>query len=391
MLSLSEDLPIINKKYVLIKKIGQGAYGQIYKAKNLETRDYVAIKFEKHELVSEESDSGNQFDILSVNSNLIREIKVLIQLQKSQGFPKIYAYGYENGYLYMVLSNLGFNLFKNLKKCKGCFSLDTVSKIAIQTLERLSLLHSKGYVHRDIKPENLLCGLNKDKETIYLIDFGLSKYYLNEKKQHMQFQIKKPFIGTLKYASINAHKGYEQSRRDDIMSLGYTLILFLKGSLPWHEFRFEDIHTKLAKIQEMKEKTAYDELTDDIHPNFKKFMQYGFELGFFAQPNYDYLISLFIEMLEGKDLKHFDWDSKIRKAYLEKIPKSSKRLILGAYVDFEKINKKQDERNRNHLKGESSIFSEDSNNDEINKIETKLSQLLISSIQSKNNLIFFFY
>jgi len=99
-------------------------------------------------------------------------------------------------------------------------------------LTRLEILHNLKIIHRDIKPENMVIGLGKESKVIHLIDFGLSKYFANENGEHIIFQTKKGMIGTRRYASVNTHKGYSSSRRDDLESLGYVIIYFLKGHLP---------------------------------------------------------------------------------------------------------------------------------------------------------------
>ena len=106
--------------------------------------------------------------------------------------------------------------------------------IAEQALIRLKALHNNGLIHRDIKPENFAPGLGNDAETIYLFDFGLVKEYIEgESRRHIPYKEGIELTGTLRYSSVNAHLGIEQSRRDDLESLGYALIYMAKGSLPW--------------------------------------------------------------------------------------------------------------------------------------------------------------
>ena len=131
-------------------------------------------------------------------------------------------------------------------------------------LDRLEYLHSKNYIHRDLKvnfwkgskrvdfgfsdpfwvssrkyifqPDNMLIG-HLSTDEIYLIDFGLAKKYRDSEMNHHPFTKTKAFVGTRRYVSVNAHMKIEQSRRDDLESLGYILIYLLKGRLPWSATR----------------------------------------------------------------------------------------------------------------------------------------------------------
>ncbi len=101
-------------------------------------------------------------------------------------------------------------------------------------INRIEYLHKFHYVHRDIKPENFIIGQGEKSNIIYLIDFGLSKLYKNNKNhQHIPYRDGRKLTGTVRYVSINTHLGVEQSRSDDLESLVYVLILLLKGSLSW--------------------------------------------------------------------------------------------------------------------------------------------------------------
>ena len=100
-------------------------------------------------------------------------------------------------------------------------------------ITRLEALHNKNLIHRDIKPENYVIGYGSNFTVVHLIDFGLAKYYKDSEGNHIPFIEKKGMIGTARYASTNAHLGYEQSRRDDLEALGYVLLYFAKGKLPW--------------------------------------------------------------------------------------------------------------------------------------------------------------
>mmetsp|Transcript_36291 Transcript_36291/g.26922 ORF Transcript_36291/g.26922 Transcript_36291/m.26922 type:complete len:128 (+) Transcript_36291:346-729(+) len=118
---------------------------------------------------------------------------------------------------------------------------------------RVDSVHKKNYIHRDIKPENFLMGLGRESHTCYIIDFGLSKKFKDPKtNQHIPYRENKNLTGTARYASTNTHLGIEQSRRDDMESIGYILVYFLKGQLPWQSLNSNTKQERYAKICEMK-------------------------------------------------------------------------------------------------------------------------------------------
>jgi len=105
--------------------------------------------------------------------------------------------------------------------------------LGIQMVRRIESFHSAKYIHRDIKPENFMIGNNENSNIVYLIDYGLSKKYIEKDGSHIKYMDKKGLVGTARYTSVNAHLGIEQSRRDDLISIGYLIVYFMKGRLPW--------------------------------------------------------------------------------------------------------------------------------------------------------------
>ena len=140
---------------------------------------------------------------------------------------------------------------------KNKFSMKTVCMLGIQMIERTEYIHSKKIIHRDIKPDNFCKGRNKNEHIVYLIDFGLSKkYWYTTHKCHIQFISGKKLTGKARYASINALSGFEQSRKDDLESIAYILIYFLKDRLPWQELKGKNKEEKYKKILEKKKEIS---------------------------------------------------------------------------------------------------------------------------------------
>lgn len=107
--------------------------------------------------------------------------------------------------------------------------------IAEKVLSSIEFIHYKNYVHRDIKPANFLMGLGKKLHQIYTIDLAYATIYMDPRtKEHRSNTVdEQSFVGTLKFSSLNVHRGNKGSRRDDLESIGLMLIYFLKGKLPW--------------------------------------------------------------------------------------------------------------------------------------------------------------
>ena len=158
----------------------------------------------------------------------------LIQSLCVEGIPNVLWYGIEGDYKAMVMELLGHSLEDLFQYCGRKFTLKTVCMLADQMISRLEYMHTNNFIHRDMKPDNFLMGNGTKRSSVFLIDFGLSKRYKDAKTgEHIPYRDNKSLTGTARYASVNTHIGIEQARRDDMESIGYILLYFLKGSLPW--------------------------------------------------------------------------------------------------------------------------------------------------------------
>ena len=334
--------------------IGSGSFGKVlygvHKNSNLE----VAVK-----VLNEET---------SVDT-IQKEIIFSKQLQKMVGFPTIYYTCIYDKKNIIVESLLGPSLDKLFKYCGKKFPLKTVCLIGKEMVKRLENMHEKGILHRDLKPNNLTWGnynssyndinynsintnnhniYNKlDINTIFLIDFGLSCYYLEGglSSKHYKIKTKLSFVGTLRYASLNSHKGIRQSRRDDLESMIYILIYFLKGKLPWQDVKAKKKEERHKLISDIKGAVSIESLCEDLPPEFAELLRYVKNLGFEEKPFYAKFYNFFHnligklnnELIQEKDYSYI-WETMLVDNMMryneyndESIKEEAEKLIFKGY------------------------------------------------------------
>ncbi|GJQ11177.1 hypothetical protein GpartN1_g3621.t1 [Galdieria partita] len=300
---------IVAGKWRVGRKIGSGSFGEIYLGTNIYTMEEVALKFES---------AKTKHPQLLYESKIYRYLSISPCGQPVVGFPTVKWYGQEGEYNVMAMELLGPSLEDLFNFCHRKFSLKTVLMIAIQTISRIEYIHSRSFIHRDIKPDNFLMGLGKHSEIIYLIDFGLSKRYRDPKTHvHIPYREGKNLTGTARYASINTHLGLEQSRRDDLESLGYVLMYFNRGSLPWQGLKAATKKQKYQKISDKKANTPIEVLCKGYPAEFAIYLNYCRSLKFEEKPDYDYLRSIFQALYRKKGFPDdyvFDWTTLTQNA-----------------------------------------------------------------------------
>lgn len=299
-------IPFTCGEYFYFEKhqIGTGSFANVFcgthKIKNFK----VAIK------VPNDKATSDMIDL---------EVKFTKLLQKEIGFPSLFHSYNINKKNIIVESLLGPSLDKLFNYCGKKFPLKTVCLIGVEILKRLQSMHKYGLIHRDLKPNNFTWGnfslnnnnnnnlinsnnnINKEYNltTIYLIDFGLSCPYIDMSNGLLYGNSKgNKFVGTLRYSSINSHKGVRLCRKDDLESLIYILIYFYKGKLPWQDVKGKDENEKHDKVKELKMKITTAELCEGMPDEFEKMLCYIKNILFDEYPNYNKLFNYFKAILD---------------------------------------------------------------------------------------------
>lgn len=245
------------------------------------------------------------------------EAKVYKTLAGGVGVPFVRWYGQECDYNAMVIDLLGPSLEDLFNFCNRRFSLKTVLLLADQMISRVEYIHSRNFIHRDIKPDNFLMGIGKRGNQVNIIDFGLAKKYRDPKTHlHIPYRENKNLTGTARYTSINTHLGVEQSRRDDLESLGYVLMYFLRGSLPWQGLKAATKKQKYERIMEKKMMTSTETLCRGFPTEMAIYLNCCRSLRFDDRPDYSYLRKLFRDLFvrEGYQYDYvYDWSIQPRE------------------------------------------------------------------------------
>ncbi|KAG5407239.1 hypothetical protein IGI04_013358 [Brassica rapa subsp. trilocularis] len=322
---------VIGGKFKLGRKIGGGSFGELFLGVSVQTGEEVAVKLEPAK---------------TKHPQLHYESKIYMLLQGGTGIPSLKWFGVQGDYNAMVIDLLGPSLEDLFNYCNRKLTLKAVLMLADQLISRVEYMHSRGFLHRDIKPDNFLMGLGRKANQVYVIDFGLAKKYRDlQTHRHIPYR----YSMTEKTRTLPAQLGMlastltlvlvskliqplehllqscvyhvfirllgciflaEQSRRDDLESLGYVLMYFLRGSLPWQGLKAGTKKQKYDRISEKKVSTPIEVLCKSYPQEFVSYFQYCRSLRFEDKPDYSYLKRLFRDLFirEGYQFDYvFDW------------------------------------------------------------------------------------
>lgn len=316
---------VVKERWKVLKKIGGGGFGEIYEGQDLITREQVALKVE----------SARQ-----PKQVLKMEVAVLKKLQGKEHICRFIGCGRNDRFNYVVMQLQGKNLAElRRSQARGAFSLSTTLRIGLQILRSIESIHSVGFLHRDIKPSNFAIGrLPCNNRKIYMLDFGLARQYTTGTGEVRCPRAAAGFRGTVRYASLNAHKNREMGRQDDLWSLFYMLVEFVTGQLPWRKIKDKE------QVGLLKEKYDHRLLLKHLPSDFKYFLDHIQSLNYADKPDYAMLVTLFERCMKRRGVKEtdpFDWE-KVEENNADHGVGGEAKVVNAAVPKSELIKKHKD-------------------------------------------------
>ncbi|XGW12595.1 hypothetical protein V3C99_013345 [Haemonchus contortus] len=307
-------------EWVIIKKFDEGGFGQVYKVESTKQKGKVAA-------LKAEPNSIEGGSTIKLETAIFRSMN---ESGEKPHIPVVYHAAKHTKYCYIVMTLLGENL-KSLKlSCPNeLMSPKTWSRLAVQCLYSVKLVHDHGYIHRDIKPNNFVMGHRDDYERarlVHILDFGLARSYAalrNGKWVARRARGTAEFRGTLRYCSPNVHEKKEQGRRDDLWSLFYVLIE-LHCKLPWQSIRDR------SKVETMKMNISDKHLVQNFPPELRHIVPYLRTLDCYQRPDYSMFYNGLVALMKRLGTKPsdpYDWETK------EQVAKILKHTKPAAWED----------------------------------------------------------
>ena len=289
--------------YDVLKTLGEGSYGQVFKVQHKKTKNIRAMKvINKLKACLDEEDE----------KNLVNEINVLRSLDHPN-ILKIYEY-FSSPRKLFIISELcqGGELFDRISKVKY-FNEKVAAHILRQLLSAITFCHSNNVIHRDLKPENILIESDNEKEeyfTIKVIDFGTSEIFRKNKLLDKK-------IGTPLYIAPEVLNN-QYNEKCDLWSTGVILYILLCGSPPFYGSNDNEIYKKISQAKYSMKGLEWGEISSDAKDLIKNLLVKDFNTRFSA----------------AQALNH-PWLKKMKDATeIKAVSKESLAKIMGNFQSF---------------------------------------------------------
>jgi serine/threonine protein kinase len=288
---------VINRVYVLRGGTAPGPFGESFLAEHTQTGKLVSAALEPVATGHRVKSEGNAY-------------RHLIGF----GVPAVFWRGHTATHEILVHERLDRSLAALLAGAEARrFSLKTVLALAAQGVRILEHIHAHRVLHRDIRPEGLWMGAGESAHQLFLLDYSASKRFVDpETLAHIPYAEGKEIVGSVRFASINAHLGLEQSRRDDLEMLGYVIVYLANGSLPWQGAgrKFTSLEEKQEGVLGRKLLTSHAALCGGLPPECREYFRIVRNLEFDEKPPYAELVELFQKAFRDAgfaDDQIYDW------------------------------------------------------------------------------------
>jgi serine/threonine protein kinase len=291
----------LRSRFEIKRFIGKGGFGEVWEGVDIKSGTPVAIKVEK--------ESSMPSSLLHIEVQVLKVVGNISASRPVCGFPALRYFGQDGSNVVLVLSLLGPSL-EHLLHVFGHMSSKTVAMLGQQMLSRLELLHTLGFIHRDLKPDNFLMGTGKLSHHVYLIDFGLSSRYVASSGALKEMKTDRKFLGTTRFASLNTHLGYSQSRRDDIEQLSLVLIYLYRGHLPWSRTNYATQQEKEVQVGLWKARTSTAVIAAKCPIQLQSLLDYARSLAFTDPVDYGRCRRMLEDIIETNRNTHdfmYDW------------------------------------------------------------------------------------